>query len=217
MQIIADAFWSTPHAAGCTECRRKTTGNVKRSSRTKHHPLPSPHCQHRPPQAERGPTALQDKELPRETPASWAELVCNGHHPMAWPLTHGMATNLSHSHQPAARPPTCGTATDPWHGHRPAARPPPQGRNLPVPMILSILTLALSSSLAKRCTACTGSSQVSGSMYVLLVGILTARKQQTPKGRGKGWAVLPACPGKCSRGSPISRLAGRTNLPPFNK
>lgn len=38
------------------------------------------------------------------------------------------------------------------------------GGNLPVPMILSILILALSSSLAKRCTACMGSSQVSGSM-----------------------------------------------------
>lgn len=53
--------------------------------------------------------------------------------------------------------------------------------NLPVPMILSILMLALSSSLAKRCTACMGSSHVSGSMYVRLVGILTAGEQGNTK------------------------------------
>lgn len=126
--------------------------------------LPSPQCQHIPLRPEPGPAALP---VPQDKELPRGTLA-------RW------AELACNDHRPTARPPTHGTGTD------------PQGKNLPVPMILSILTLALSSSLAKRCTACTGSSQVSGSMYVLLVGILTARKEETPKGCGKGWAE--SCP-----------------------
>lgn len=52
---------------------------------------------------------------------------------------------------------------------------------VPVCTILSILMLWLSSSLAKACTACCRSSHVSGSMYVLRVGILTGAMETKVK------------------------------------
>lgn len=88
--------------------------------------------------------------------------------------------------------------------------------NLPVLIILSILMLALSSSLAKRCTACMGSSQVSGSMYFLLVGILTAGKAKRADERGSA-ELPPTHPGKHYPSLSVSWSVGRTNVPPFYK
>lgn len=76
--------------------------------------------------------------------------------------------------------------------------------------------LALSSSLAKRCTACIGSSQVLGSMYVLLVGILTAGKAKRAGERGLA-EIPPTHPGKHYPSLSISWFVGRINVISFYK
>lgn len=120
---------------------------------------------------------------------------------LPWPCVPGREGSAPAGHT-AAHGTAAGTA---------AGTKGPARRNLPVPMILSILILALSSSLAKRCTACMGSSQVSGSMYVLLVGILTAGRAE--RAHEKGLAELPPTrPRKHPRSYPSpGLLAGLTS------
>lgn len=61
-----------------------------------------------------------------------------------------------------------------------------------------------------------GSSQVLGSMYVLLVGILTAGKAERAGERGSA-ELPPTRPGKHYPSLSISWSLGRTNVPPFYK
>lgn len=158
----------------------------------------------------------EDEELPWELPARWAEPAGSSGSAGTRPRHRGSGRTAAATSW-RCRGPACRgergalrLGTRAAHGTAAGTKGPAR-RNLPVPMILSILILALSSSLAKRCTACKGSSQVSGSMYVLLVGILTAGKAE--RAHEKGLAELPPTrPRKHPRSYPSAGLlAGLTS------
>lgn len=111
---------------------------------------------------------------------------------LPWPHVPGQERSVTAGHTYDQWHSHCPTA---WHSHKGASKEGtwPERGDLPFPMILSILTLALSSSLAKRCTACMGSSHVSGSMYVLLVGILTAGKAEGRREKGSAAPTVQLC------------------------
>jgi len=226
-QITADAFRSPPHSAGLylLPQKNKRECEIKLPNKILTSPTPvSPPQARTPPRQEQEQsraalTVAKDEELPWEPTARRAEPTGSGGWAGTRPRHCGSGRTAAAASRQHRGPGCRGRrgALRPWHV-QPTARPLPHGtatateglarRNLPVPMILSILTLALSSSLAKRCTACIGSSQVSGSMYVLLVGTLTAGEQETHKGhvRKAQQSSCPPAPGNALAGYPSPGL-----------